>query len=86
MLTVRSQLPVWFVEQTPDSADWDHHVAPRRQWVICMRGRASVTATNGDVREFGPGDVLLAEDTTGRGHLSTPLTEDFAFVMIPTGD
>jgi quercetin dioxygenase-like cupin family protein len=75
-----------FVEQGSDSADWEHHVAPRRQWVICTSGRGSVTVTNGETREFGAGAVLLAEDTTGRGHLSTPLTPDFAFVMIPTGD
>jgi hypothetical protein len=56
------------------------------RWVILLRGRGSITVSSGEVREFGPGDVFLVEDTTGEGHLSTPLTEDFAFVMIPTGD
>ena len=87
-VSVSAPLPaagVIFVEQTPDAAAWEHHVAPQRQWVIVLRGRASITVSTGEVREFGPGDVLLAEDTEGSGHLSTPLTEDFAFVMIPTG-
>ena len=43
-----------------------------------------VTVTNGERREFGPGDALLVEDTTGKGHLSTPLTDNLAFVAIPT--
>jgi len=75
-----------YVEQKPEAADWEQHVAPRRQWIILLRGRGSITVSSGEVREFGPGDVLLVEDTTGEGHLSIPLTEDFAFVMIPTGD
>jgi hypothetical protein len=41
--------------------------------------------SDGERREFGPGTILLAEDTEGEGHVSTPLTEDLVFVMIPTG-
>jgi quercetin dioxygenase-like cupin family protein len=76
---------VTFVVQSADAADWDHHVAPRSQYIICLTGRVAITVTDGERREFGPGDVLLAEDTTGAGHLSTPLTDDVTFVMIPTG-
>jgi len=71
-----------FVEQPPSTPDWEPHVAPRRQWVIVLRGRAEVTVSTGERREFGPGDVLLFEDTEGEGHVSTPLTEDLAFAMI----
>jgi len=73
---------VTFVEQPPGTPDWEPHVAPRRQWVIVLRGRAEVTVSTGERREFGPGDVLLFEDTEGEGHVSTPLTEDLAFAMI----
>ena len=71
-----------FVEQPPSTPDWEPHVAPRRQWVIVLRGRAALTVSTGERREFGPGDVLLFEDTEGEGHVSTPLTEDLAFAMI----
>jgi quercetin dioxygenase-like cupin family protein len=74
-----------FVVQSAEATDWEHHVAPRSQWVIVLRGRVAVTVTSGERREFGPGDVLLIEDTTGAGHLSTPLTDDLTFAMIPTG-
>jgi quercetin dioxygenase-like cupin family protein len=76
---------VTFVVQSADAADWDIHVAPRSQYIILLTGRIAVTVTDGERREFSPGDVLLAEDTTGAGHLSTPLTDDVTFVMIPTG-
>ncbi len=72
-----------WVEQSAEAADWENHVAPRRQMVIMTRGRFAVTASNGERREFGAGDALLAEDTIGDGHVSTPLTDDAAFVMIP---
>jgi hypothetical protein len=71
-----------FVEQKPGPS-WERHVAPRRQWVMCVRGRAAIAVSDGERREFGPGIPILVEDTTGVGHTSTPLTDDFAFVMLP---
>ena len=44
--------------------DW--HPAPRRQYMICMSGTLEVEVTDGEVRRFGPGSVLLVEDTTGK--------------------
>ena len=77
---------VVFVELTPGGPEWEPHVAPRRQWVICLRGRVAITVSDGDRREFGAGEPILVEDVTGEGHTSTPLTDDFAFAMIPVGD
>jgi hypothetical protein len=54
--------------------------------VICLRGRGAITVSEGERREFGPGEPILVEDVTGDGHTSTPLTDDLAFVMIPVGD
>ena len=48
--------------------DW--HPAPRRQFVVTLSGQAEVEASDGEVREIGPGTVMLAEDTTGQGHKS----------------
>ncbi len=71
------------VEQPKEASDWAAHVAPRKQWLIGISGRVAITTSDGQCREVGPGDVILAEDTTGRGHLSTPLTADVRFAMIP---
>lgn len=53
-------------------ADYDYawHTAPRRQYVIMLDGSVEIEVGDGEVRRFGPGDVLLLEDTTGRGHWS----------------
>ncbi len=74
---------ITFVEEPKEAAHWQPHVAPRKQWIIVLSGRAAITTTDGQCREVGPGDVILAEDTTGRGHLTTPLTADGRFAMIP---
>ena len=48
--------------------DW--HPAPRRQYVITLSGHGEIEVGDGTVRCFGPGDVMLAEDLTGKGHLT----------------
>jgi len=48
--------------------DW--HNAPQRQYVITLEGEVEIVTGDGTIRRFGPGDVMLAEDTTGRGHIS----------------
>jgi uncharacterized cupin superfamily protein len=44
------------------------HPAPRKQWVIMLRGAIEVAVTDGSSREFRAGDLLLLEDTEGTGH------------------
>ena len=46
------------------------HSVPRRQYVITLSGQVEIETGDGTVRRFGPGDVMLAEDTTGRGHIT----------------
>lgn len=60
---------VIFGEMDKDyKSDW--HNAPRRQFVITLEGEGEIEIGDGTKRQFGPGDILLAEDTTGRGHIS----------------
>jgi hypothetical protein len=54
--------------------DW--HPGPRRQFMIKLSGVTEVMASDGERREFGPGTVLLLEDTTGKGHYSRVLGPD----------
>ncbi len=58
-ITFRSSEPGEFM-------DW--HQAPRRQYVITLSGQVEIGIGDGSVRRLGPGDVMLAEDLTGRGH------------------
>lgn len=48
--------------------DW--HCAPRRQYSISLSGTAEVQVGDGTVVRVEPGDVVLAEDLTGRGHVT----------------
>jgi uncharacterized protein YjlB len=56
--------------ETTGEYDYDWHHAPARQYVVMLQGRVEIELGDGTRRQFGPGDVLLAEDTTGRGHRS----------------
>lgn len=49
----------------------DYHPAPRRRWQVGIVGRTIIGLSDGASHEFGPGDVRLIEDTTGRGHTTT---------------
>jgi hypothetical protein len=50
--------------------DLDFHNAPRRQLVVNLSGAVDIEVGDGTVRRFGPGSILLAEDTSGEGHIS----------------
>ena len=61
---------VWF-RTTPEKQDMSWHPAPRRQLVITLSGGvAEITASDGEARLVNPGDVVLVEDTFGKGHKS----------------
>lgn len=64
--------PVQGVEfrETPADYHFDWHTAPRRQFIVLLDGEIEITAGTGEVRRFRGGDILLVEDTEGRGHLT----------------
>lgn len=58
---------VIFRENAPDY-NYDWHPAPRRQLIVLLDGAIEIEVGSGETRRFFGGDVLLVEDTTGRGH------------------
>ncbi len=56
--------------EMPVTYDLDWHVAPRRQYVVHLDGDAQITASDGESRTIGTGEVILVEDVSGKGHLS----------------
>lgn len=58
------------MRETSGSFDLSWHNAPARQYVLTLQGRAEITVGDGTKRQFGPGDIMLAEDLTGRGHIT----------------
>ena len=46
------------------------HCAPRRQYSIALSGTAEIEVGDGTKARVHPGDVILAEDLTGQGHVT----------------
>ncbi len=53
--------------------DW--HVAPRRQFIITLSGEVEIGLGDGTLRRFGAGQVMLADDLTGRGHTTHAVSD-----------
>lgn len=66
------------------TAGWlgDWHPAPRRQYWVGLRGAVEVTTSDGEVRQFGPGSVVLLEDVVGKGHVTRAVGEYGADAML----
>ena len=56
--------------QTAGDYDLDWHPAPRKQYIVNLDAGVELTASDGERRVIGAGEVILVEDTTGKGHLS----------------
>ena len=64
--------------------DW--HCAPRRQYSISLSGSAEIEVGDGTVARIGPGDVVLAEDLTGQGHITRVIgSEPRVYAIVPLG-
>ncbi len=75
---------VFFVAQPGWDGSW--HPTPRRQYFAQLAGEFEVEVTDGTVRRFGPGDVALLDDVTGRGHETRVVGDSEArgmFVQLP---
>ena len=62
-------------------SDW--HNPSRRQYLFVIDGRMEVSVEDGSSRIFQPGDVLLAEDMTGQGHVTKSI--DGFYISVSMG-
>jgi len=58
------------IRSAPPGRVVDWHPAPRRQYVITLSGRGEVELEDGTKIPLGPGSIDLAEDLTGKGHIT----------------
>ena len=59
------------------------HPTPVAQKLICLTGTVRVTASDGESRDIGPGDVWHMEDKNGKGHHTMVTSqEDFESMII----
>lgn len=66
-----------------DAGDVPFEVAPCRQLVIPLAGRAEVEASDGTKRVLEVGSILLAEDTSGKGHRIRTLSGPRLLLVAP---
>jgi len=66
--------------------DYNFHNAPQKQYLILIDGVIEIETTLGEKRQFNAGDVLLLEDTGGKGHKTKnlqPIRRRSIFITIP---
>jgi hypothetical protein len=61
----------------------DFHAAPRRQFVVTIFGVGEIECGDGTRRRFGAGDIMLADDLTGQGHITREIEGPRRAVFIP---
>lgn len=59
----------------PSGWHGDWHPSPARNLFFVLSGEWEIEASDGEVRRFGPGNILRVEDTTGKGHASRVISE-----------
>jgi len=75
------------IHRTPPGRVNDWHNAPRRQYVITLSGRGEIEVAGGRKISLGPGHMELAEDLTGKGHITRVVgSEDRVTIQLPLAD
>ena len=72
--------------ETDPGGELDFHNAPRRQFVITLEGVAEVECGDGSKARLTAGDILLADDTTGQGHITRDLEGPRRSIFVPLPD
>jgi hypothetical protein len=65
-------------------AGWigDWHVSSARNLFVVLSGEWEIEASDGTVRKFSAPDVLLAEDTKGKGHRSRVISQEDSLALV----
>lgn len=75
-----------FRENTADY-NWDFHNTPEKQFVIILSGAIEIEVSDGEVRRFHDGAIVLLEDTHGKGHRTTNISgKTRRSLFIPAGE
>jgi hypothetical protein len=75
------------IHRTPPGKVNSWHTAPRRQYVITLSGRGEIELAGGKKISLEPGHIELAEDLTGKGHITRVVgNEDRVTIQLPLAD
>ena len=62
------------------NGDW--HVSSARNLFVVVSGEWEIEASDGTTRLFAPNSVLLAEDTSGKGHRSRVISDKDSLALL----
>ena len=72
--------------ETPAGGELDFHNAPRRQFVVTLSGVVEIEIGDGGKQRLSAGDILLADDVTGQGHITREIEAPRRSLFIPLPD
>jgi len=76
------QAGAMFFRETAEGHVQSHHNAPRRQLIFLASGILELESSEGKRYVCRPGDLIFAEDTAGKGHITRSLRETRGFVHV----
>ena len=71
-----------FCRETAEGHVQSYHNAPRRQLIFLTSGILELESSEGQRYICRPGDLIFAEDTTGKGHITRSLRDTRGFVHV----
>jgi quercetin dioxygenase-like cupin family protein len=71
-----------FFRETPEGHVQGLHNAPRRQLIFLTSGILELESSEGARFICRPGDLIFAEDTGGKGHITRSLRDTRGFVHV----
>jgi hypothetical protein len=77
---------VVFLEFPSSVRDTEPHPTPRRQFGVVLGGVVETKTSDGIVRRYSPGSVVLLEDTDGAGHVTTVIEGPFEIMFVALAD
>lgn len=72
-----------FVRELKRALVVDYHRAPRRQLVFFVSGTVEIESSNGVRTVLRAGGAILAENTTGKGHITRVIDGPATCVYVP---
>jgi hypothetical protein len=75
-----------FFRESAEGFVQDFHNAPRRQLIFLTSGILEIESSEGERYVCRPGDLIFAEDTAGKGHITRSLRDTRGFVHVAMPD
>jgi hypothetical protein len=78
------KIPGAKIMRWPSGYVWEWHNATHRQYVVTLSGEGEVEVAGGKKMRIHPGQVVMAEDVGGKGHITRSVgSEDLVLLLIP---